>query len=696
MSFNIITEYPLWFLVFCILLGAIITTILYFKNSKYTFSTLFKRILAVLRFFSVSIIAFLLLSPLVKSVFRYVEKPVIIIAQDNSESLLINKDSAFYKNQYKEKLNKLIEDLSAKYEVKTYSFGENVKEKINFDFKDKQTDISSFFDELQTRYTNRNVGALVLATDGLYNKGKNPLYASSFVSFPIYTIALGDTTIYKDLIVSKVTTNKIAFLGNKFPVEIVVTANKCKGANTKLTVTKGTDILFTKNLDFTSPVSTQTIFLELETKQTGVQRYHVYLTPVEDEITTVNNSQDFFVEVLDQRQKILILSNSPNPDVAALKESLEKNDNYEVESSLASDFTKSISGYNLVILHQLPSTTNNISNILSSIDTAGIPAIYILGAQSNLNTFNGLKTGLSIVISTKTTQNEALAVINNEFPLFTINDDVKRFTDDLPPLYAPFGTYKTSNSANILFYQKIGSVSTKQPLIMFNEHDKVKCCVITGEGIWKWKLTDYLKNQSHDIFNGLFSKFVQYLSVTEDKGFFRITGNNNYFENEHVEFNAEVYNESYELINDPDVSFTIYDKENKKYPFVFSKTSNAYHLDAGIFPVGEYRYEARVKVGEKIYTKNGSFNVLALNIESLTTTADHKTLYTISHKHNGKLFYPNQFDELLKAIESRDDIKSVAFSQKRLNEMVNLFWVFIVIMTLLSAEWFIRKWTGNY
>lgn len=696
LSFNIITEYPLWFLVFCILSGAVVTTLLYFKNNKYTFSPLFKRILAVLRFVSITIIAFLLLSPLVKSVFRHVEKPVIIVAQDNSESLLVNKDSSFYKKEYKEKLNKFIENLSAKYEVKTYSFGENVKEKINFDYKDKQTDISAFFDELQTRYTNRNVGALVLATDGIYNKGKNPLYASSFVSFPVYTLALGDTTVHKDLIVTKVTTNKIAFLGNKFPVEILITANKCKGATSKLTVSKGSEMLFTKTLDFTSPTSTQTIFLELEAKQTGVQRYHVSLTPIEGEVTTVNNVQDFFVEVLDQRQKILILANSPNPDVAALKESLEKNDNYEVESYLASDFTKSVSGYNLVILHQLPSITNNISKILSAIDTAGIPAIYILGAQSNFNTFNGLKTGLSIVVNTKTSQNEALAVINDDFPLFTISDDVKRFADDLPPLYSPFGTYKTSNSTNILFYQKIGSVSTKQPLIMFNEHDRIKSCVITGEGIWKWKLTDYLKNQSHDIFNGLVSKFVQYLAVTEDKGFFRITGNNNYFENEHVEFNAEVYNESYELINDPDVSFTIYDKQNKKYPFVFSKTSNAYHLDAGIFPVGEYRYEAQVKVGEKIYSKTGSFNVLALNIESLTTTADHKTLYNISHKHDGELFYPSQFDQLLKAIESRDDIKSVSFTQKRLNEMVNLFWVFIIIMVLLSAEWFIRKWSGNY
>jgi len=248
----------------------------------------------------------------------------------------------------------------------------------------------------------------------------------------------------------------------------------------------------------------------------------------------------------------------------------------------------------------------------------------------------------------------------------------------------------------VLFYQKIGSVATKQPLVMFNEQGKNKTCIIAGEGIWKWRMTDYQQNQNHDIFEALLSKCVQYLAVSDDNSFFRVSGNSSFYENEDVEFNAEVYNKSYELINTPDVNFTIFDKENKKYPFVFSKTSNAYHLNAGLFPVGDYRYQAQVKVGDTIYTKAGGFNVLALNVEALNTTADHKTLNAIAKKHDGKMYYPTQLDNLTKAIESREDIKSVSYTQKRLNEVVNLFWVFLIIIVLLSAEWMLRKWSGNY
>ncbi|HNW98521.1 MAG TPA: hypothetical protein PKK00_08950 [Bacteroidales bacterium] len=695
-GYTIITEYPLWFLILCVILGAGLSTLLYFRNKKYVFTSKIKKILFVLRFLAITIIAFLLLSPLVETISRNVEKPIIIIAQDNSRSIIINKDSAFYKNSYPEKMKSFIDKVSDKFEIKTYNFGEKFSDSLSFSYKDKTTDISSLFDELQTRYTNRNVGALILATDGLYNKGKNPLYASGFASFPIYTVALGDTMIYKDLIITKVNSNKVAYLGNKFPVEIIITANKCKGSSTKLSVTKGNETVFEKSLDINSESFIQTINLEIEAKYSGLQHYHVSISALKDEITTANNFQDFYVDVLDQKQKILILANSPSPDVAAIKESLEKNNNYEVDFYLADNFTKSIKGYNLVVLHQLPSAKNNITNITDAIKKENLPSIYILGSQNNYTAFNGLKTGLNIIVNTKTSQNEAMPVINNEFPLFLISDELKRFTDDMPPLYSPFGTYNVSNTSNILFYQKIGAVSTKQPLILFNELNGLKTCVIAGEGIWKWKIFDYAKNQNHEIFNGLISKIVQYLAVTENKSLFKITCNHKFYENENVEFDAEVYNESYELINEPEVSLTIYDSLNKKYPFTFSKTSNAYSLNAGLFPVGAYRYEANVKIGDKILTQKGVFNVIAINIESLHTIADHKTLYSIAEKHGGKLYYPNQLDDLLKALEKRDDIKSVSFTQKRLSDLLNLFWVFIIILGLISAEWFIRKWSGNY
>ena len=180
-----------------------------------------------------------------------------------------------------------------------------------------------------------------------------------------------------------------------------------------------------------------------------------------------------------------------------------------------------------------------------------------------------------------------------------------------------------------------------------------------------------------------------------DKSFFKVIAKNNFLENEAIEMEAEVYNESYELINEPEVNITITNSENKNFPFTFSKTANAYRLNAGMMPVGEYKYEAKVKVGDKMYTQKGSFSVSALQVELINTVADHQMLFSLAKKHNGEMVYPNQLEKLVADLNKRDDIKSVSYTEKKLTDLINLKWIFFLLLTLLSIEWFMRKRNGS-
>jgi hypothetical protein len=290
----------------------------------------------------------LLLSPLLKTVFREVEKPVIVIAQDNSESIVVGKDSTFYRTTYKKNLANLSDELSSKYDVRMYSFGEKLKEVppgsagTELNFTEKETDMASFFAEMDTRYSNRNLGAIVFASDGLYNKGQNPVFSSSHIKAPVFTIALGDTNVKRDLILKKVISNKLAYLGNKFPLEIAVNAKQCQGMATTLTVSKGETTLFSQRIELNQTNFNISIPVQLEAKEPGLQRYRVRLSVVPGEISVANNAQDVFIEVLDGREKVLILCDAPHPDVAALKQSIENNQNYEAEVSTLKDFDKKL------------------------------------------------------------------------------------------------------------------------------------------------------------------------------------------------------------------------------------------------------------------------------------------------------------------------------------------------------------------
>jgi hypothetical protein len=53
--------------------------------------------------------------------------------------------------------------------------------------------------------------------------------------------------------------------------------------------------------------------------------------------------------VLDGRQKVLIVANTAHPDIAALRQAIEVNENYEVDVRLLDNLDKNINGYNLVV-----------------------------------------------------------------------------------------------------------------------------------------------------------------------------------------------------------------------------------------------------------------------------------------------------------------------------------------------------------
>ena len=307
------------------------------------------------RFLSVSLISFLLLSPLIKKQTEVIQKPLIVLAQDNSRSLLLSKDSGYYRKGYPEAIREFSDDLRKKYEVVELSFGERISNELKTGFTEKESDISALFDEVNVRYANRNIGAMIVASDGIYNKGSNPYYAADKIRFPVFTVAMGDTNLPRDLILKKIICNKSAFLGDKFPVEVQIEADKCSNEKTELRVMKGDEVLYTRPLQFTGDKDFRKIEIMLEAKAKGLQRFKVMLKPLKGENSVLNNTEEFFVDVNDTRQNIAILYQAPHPDIFAIKQALEGSARFEVETFKLDAFDQQPSKYDLIILDQIPS-----------------------------------------------------------------------------------------------------------------------------------------------------------------------------------------------------------------------------------------------------------------------------------------------------------------------------------------------------
>ena len=678
----------------CLALGVLYAWLLYRSNKHFIKKLQYG--LAAIRIIAVTAIAWLIFAPLIETLNYTLDKPVIIIGQDNSLSVGQVKAAGFDQKLYEENLKVLQDRLSDKYEVKTYNFSDSVGDGFDFKKQGKLTDASAFFQKIRDQYTNRNVGAIILATDGIFNRGGNPLYGINQINAPVYTVALGDSIPKRDVLISNVNYNNIAYLGDDFTIEVQVQAYQSAGENIVLTVSQNAAKVEKQNTAIAGNSFVKTIPLKLHAGKIGIQKYTVQLGTLPNEITTKNNSQTFYMEVIDGRQKVLLAAAAPHPDLGVLKEAISSNKHYETKLALADDLNSTDpSKFDLIVLYQLPDAQNISTSFLQKVITLRKPIWYVLGAQSNVNAFNQIQNQVNLGSANGSIQ-EVYADFANGFTSFNLSEEDKKQFSTFDPLLMPFGRLTLNASATPIFNQRIGKVSTQQPLLFFTNENGLKAGYLMGEGLWRWKLST-AENESEQLgLNDLISKTIQYLSVKDDKRRFKVsTSKSAYDENESIQINGTLYNESYQPVNEPEVGLQVKNDAGKIFNYVFSKTENGYQLDAGAMPAGNYSYTANTSLGGHKFTASGSFYVNALIAEYQQTTANHQLLNTISKQSNGKFFMPENLLNIADEILKNENIKTISYEDRKYDELINIKWLFGLILVLLSVEWFLRKRNGE-
>jgi hypothetical protein len=691
---NIVSPYPTWYFIFCILLGALLAFLLYRNDKKLIeFSKLTKGILFSLRFLCISVLAAMLLSPLLKYFNKTVEKPIIIIAQDNSASMNMAADSAFVKTALQQQLADVKSKLEENYRVESYLFDEKISGENELpNFQGKITDFDVLFESIEQRFVNRNVGGLLVISDGIYNQGNSPVYSTQSLEFPIFTLGVGDTNKYVDVQLRNLRNNKLAFLGNEFPVQIDVKTQKLQPTALTLKVFRGEKLIKSQQITSLKTNGLTTQRLALKADVVGKQQYTIVVESVDGERNTLNNRINFYIDVLDGRQKVLLLGMAPHPDLGALKAAIISNENYELTSTIYSEFTGAFDAFDLVILHQsVNGKLVPIDQKMKDLLAESKPILLVGGGWKNVE----LLKDISGKSSNRNTVNDAQAQVNESFSLFTVDEDIRKVSN-FPPLATEANQVVKSNGNQTLLTQKIGSVVTSYPLLSFYEMQDVKLGRFSGEGIWKWRMASFQEFGNHDVFNRFVGKVVQYMAIKSDRSFFRVSTINELYENEAINFSAQLFNPSYELINDPDVNLELTNQEGKSFTYSMNRSGETYQLNIPSLAPATYNYAATTTFQGKRYSEMGVFTVKELRLEALNTEANHQLLFQLAKRTNGEMLTADDLAKFPETIASREDVTSVSYVNEEVQDIINLKWIFFLLLALLSVEWFIRKRGGAY
>tara|TARA_Y100000588_G_scaffold54328_1_gene51558 strand:+ start:1451 stop:3484 length:2034 start_codon:yes stop_codon:yes gene_type:complete len=675
-----LTESSIIYIILAFITALLLALFQYIYKSKLNIKL--KIVLTVLRTVSVFGILLLLINPKFESKTFYDEKPTLVIAVDNSESV-----SYLEQDQNAKKTYQLLNgnsEIQKRFNVKTFSFGKALSALDSLNFSEQQSNISSALKQIGEVYSNQ-VAPIILLSDGNQTYGADYSFINNAVKQPIYPVILGDSTIYTDVSIKQLNVNRYVFLKNKFPVEVIANYSGNEAVNTELKIWFGNSLVFRKPIQFSAEKTSEIVSTTLLANSVGVKTYRVELTPLNQEKNTVNNTKNFGVEVIDQKTNIALVSDILHPDLGALKKSIESNEQRSVSILKPNDYLGKINDFQLVIIYQ---PNNRFNEVLSSISDENLNSFIISGNTTNFSLLNNLQAAFR---QTVTNQSEDYQPqLNRNYSTFIIDNLT---FEDYPPLQSEFGEIEFSVPNDVILSKSVNGIDTNQPMLSTFEVGGTKHALLSGEGIWRWRAQSFLESESFNDFDNFIGKLVQYLSTNKKRSRLNIDYKSFYNGNDDVIISAQYFNKNYEFDNSAALTIVLKNEEDnsaREVPLLLNNGS--YSVDLSGISSGSYSFT--IKHNTESIAASGSFEVLEYNVEQQFLNADIEKLQSLAKNSDGNAVFNTEIENLISELLTDSRYATVQKSTKKIVPLIDWKYLLGLIALSLFAEWFIRKYNG--
>lgn len=670
-------------------------------------------VLGIFRFIVLSILAILLLEPLLTSQKVLIYPPIVALLQDNSESLLIHKDSAFVKNEYKNKLKGFAEAFDPEnYSLNLFSFDKELESDIRVDsleFNKTGTNISKAIEEVGDLYQNQNLGAIVLVSDGITTEGSNPLYAISGMKQPVYTVLLGDTTPQRDLMIKSVLFNEIAYLNNEIPIKVKVQSSGFPSANLNVTLSGHGKKLGQQSLKLNTNKPEGEVSFSFKPEEVGLQQYTLRISRKDGEVTYLNNTRRIYINVLETQVKIALFAGSPHPDLGALTQAFARDNSYELTQFVLrsrGNFYQDPSAFpledfDLIILHNYPNSNRDaawVQKILDQVKEAKKPVMHFVGSFTDLRSLNPLYEYMAITPRDYTGRSEE--VIPNFLPkykehsTYTFGPSWISWANASPPLIRNRSNWQAKKNTEVFATAKIKNVELDYPVFGIQNQLGRKNMVFLGENFWRMRAHSFVETEEFENFDAWLFNMIKWLMVNDDKRRFKVAPSKKIFSGgEPVIFRGQAYDDSYNAINGVDIKLQLTNPAGNVDDYFLSESSNGqYYIELSKLEEGTYRYKAEGRKDNiRIGQDQGQFSIGRSNVEHFRLQADREMLQQVALRTGGEFFHARDMEQVAARLKELPAMKPVRDYKKERTGLNEYFWPMILLLLLLSVEWVVRK-----
>ena len=609
------------------------------------------------------------------------QKAKLSVLVDNSSSItFFKKDSLVHAILQNFKTHK---KLNKRFDINYYSFGNLFQQSDSFSFDENQTDISMPLERISKIQKNAS-NAIVLLSDGNQTIGNDYQYTS--IKDPVFPVVIGDTTKYQDVKIAQINVNRYSFINNQFPVESILQYEGTQTIKLRYSIENNGKIIFSERINFSEKNNSHILKTFIKASKEGTNFFTSKIEYLENEKNVVNNSKNFSVEVIDKQSEILIVSSFYHPDLGALKKAIESDKQRKVTIRIVDNKNIQLNNYQLVVLYQ---PNNKFNIIIDQLNSNKSSFMLITGSKTDWLFLNNKSLGIN-----KKNINQ-LENYSARFYNGFLNFSQKNIGfENLPPMIDYYGETTVSIPHQTLLYQSINGFSSQNPLLATANHNNQKKVFLFGEGLWKWRSSSFLKNDSFQYFDEFIGNLVQYASNKKIRNRLDLDINSFYNANSSIQIGAFYVDENYQFDDRATILFTIKNKNSKKkQTFPFSLSGSSYQLELTSLEAGEYEYT--IEVDGRNISKKGTFKVNEFLVEEQFTNANSYKLELLAQKTAGKLYFEDKYRLVIDDLTNDTRFSTIQKSKKTIDKLVNWQWLMLLIIGLLSLEWFIRKYIGK-
>lgn len=684
-----------------------------YRRTKDTLPRIPRMILGIFRFLVFAIVGLLFLDPQLEKEEKISTPPVIAVLHDNSESLVIHKDSAFMHTEYPAMLKNFMQKLEdSDVSTEFFSFSQAINKSASPDslsYDQSGTNISGALRSVYRQFSGQNLGAVVLISDGISTSGENPGYVVEEFRQPVFSVLLGDTTPQKDVKIAEVLHNQIAYLDNETPVKVKVYSTGYENQELTVTISHKGKLLGSKKVTVTKNVPNVDVDFLIKPDAVGLQQYSLGVTTLPDEISKRNNYKAIFINVLETKVKIALFGGYPHPDIGALRQAFNLDERYSVTEFIhkspqeyytnPADYP--LTDYDLVILHNWPFSSADapmVDKIKEQVKNRNLPLMVFVGQSTNLTALKGLDDYLGLTFGAAVDQvEEAEWNFKEDYEnhsTYTFDESWRRLMNEAPPLFRNRSDWKAKGDTRVFATARIKNVALDYPIYALQNHLNRKNMMVIGENIWRTRAYSFVETNEFTAFDDWLYNNIQWLMVQEDKRKFKVRPSKPLFTgSEAILFRGEAYDDNYNPLGGVDVKVNLKDANGKEDVYYMSETSSGqYFLELNNLEEGTYTYTAEgTKNGARIGTDNGQFSVGKSNIEHFNLTANRGMMEQLSLRTEGKFAFARDIESLTNDILSLDTLKPVVRYNTRRKGLNHYEWIFYLLLGLLAVEWVVRK-----